>query len=166
MASCRFRPPFVAFALGVLVPMIAMSVGSANAAALAPSKPSDVRVLELGAPCPALGTFALDTRVHGDGTTSPFSIPDKQALILDSVTWVVNGVATLGGLCGIVLRVGTQTIWQDIVTQSNPSGSCGATTPLPPLVIPAGSTLCIGVSAGGSVNANVTRVHGFLTKNK
>lgn len=73
--------------------MIAMSVESLDAATLAPSKPSDVRVLELGAACAALGTFALDTRVHGDGTTSRFSIPDKQALILDSVTWVVNGVA-------------------------------------------------------------------------
>ncbi len=110
MASCRFRPPFVAFALGVL--MIAMAVGSLDAATLAPSKPSDIRVLELGEACAALGTFALDTRVNGDGTTSPFRIPDKQALILDSVTWVVNGVTTFGGLCGIVLRVGTQTIWQ------------------------------------------------------
>lgn len=164
MPSLRFRLPFVACALGALA--VTISVASAEAGVLAPSKPSDIRVLKLGDSCAALGTFALDTRVNGDGTTSPFSIPDKQALILDSVTWVVNGVATIGGLCSIVLRVGTQTIWHDVVTQSNPSGSCGATTPLLPLVVPAGSTVCIGVGAGGSVNANVTRAHGFLTKNK
>lgn len=164
MPSIRSCLPLVALALGVGV--VAMPAASAEAATLAPSKPSDVRVLELGNACAALGTFALDTRVNGDGTTAPFSIPEKHALILDSVTWVVNGVSTVGGLCSIVLRVGTQTIWQDVVTQSNPSGSCGATTSLPSLVIPAGSTVCVGVSAGGSVNANATRAHGFLTKSK
>jgi hypothetical protein len=165
MPSTRFRPlrP-VAFVLNMLA--AAMLVASAEAGVLAPSKPSDIRVLKLGDQCAALGTFALDTRVSGDGTTSAFSIPDKQVLVLDSVTWVVNGVSTIGGLCSIVLRVGMQTIWSDVVTQSNPSGSCGATTPLPHLVIPAGNTICIGVGAGGSVNANVTRVQGFLTKNK
>ncbi len=91
---------------------------------------------------------------------------DKQVLILDSITWTVNGVSSPGGLCSIVLRIDTQTIWQDVVTQSNPSGSCGATTSLPQLVIPSGKRLCVGVGAGGSVNANATRAHGFVTKKR
>ncbi|MCC6849878.1 MAG: hypothetical protein IT294_15350 [Deltaproteobacteria bacterium] len=139
---------------------------SAEAGPLAPSKPSDIRVLKLGEPCAALGTFALDTRVHGDGTTSPFAIPDKQALVLDSIAWAVTGISTLGGLCSITLRVDTETIWQDVVTQANPSGACGAVTTLPPLVIPAGKRVCIGVGAGGNVSVGGTRVHGFLTKNR
>ncbi|MCC6765400.1 MAG: hypothetical protein IT293_12130 [Deltaproteobacteria bacterium] len=139
---------------------------SSEAGVLAPAKPSEVRILKLGDPCLALGSFALDTRVHGDGTTSAFAIPDKQVLVLDSVTWVVTGVPTIGGLCSIVLRVDTETIWSDVVTQSNPSGTCGATTALPPLVIPAGKRLCMTVGAGGSISTNGTRVHGFLTKNK
>ncbi len=41
----------------------------AEAGALAPSKPSEMVVLQLGDACQALGTFSLDTRVNPDGTT-------------------------------------------------------------------------------------------------
>lgn len=148
-----------------IVVVVVLAVASvANAGVVAPSKPSQTVLLKPGAACGA--GFALDTRINPDGTTAPFSIPDKQVLVLDSLTWVVLGSAVAGSLCGVTLRVDSQTIWSDTITQSNSFASCGQSAPLPSLVIGAGKTLCITVGTGGDVNAGVTRVHGFVTKSK
>lgn len=119
--------------LSMLIVSILTVASIADAGVIAPAKPSQTVVLKPGATCGA--GAALDTRVNPDGTTAPFSIPDKQVLVLDSVTWVVLGAAVTGSLCGVVLRVDTEVIWADTLTQSNSYGSCGNTTPLPNLEI-------------------------------
>lgn len=152
-----------------LVPVLLAVLGlvaSAEGGVIAPSKPSQTVILRPGAACPSGGGFVLDTRINDDGTTSPFSIPDKSILIADFLTWTVNDAATPGSLCGVVVRIDGQTVWSDIVTQSNSAGGCGHSGALPNIAVQSGKPLCLSVGAGGTVNGNVTRLHGFITKDK
>src|SRR5262249_44385742 len=65
------------YVLSVALVLLSLASKPARAAALAPSKPSQlVTVAALGS-CTALGltTDLFNTLVKGDGTTAPFSIP-------------------------------------------------------------------------------------------
>jgi hypothetical protein len=139
-------------------------VASAEGGVIAPSKPSQTVILKPGAACTA--GFALDTRINDDGTTTPFSIPAKMVLIADFLTWTVSGSASPGNVCGVALRIDNQVVWADILNQSDSSGTCGHSVALPNIAVQSGKTLCLGVTTGGTVNFSLSRVHGFLIKDK
>jgi hypothetical protein len=132
-----------------------------------------VAVAALGS-CTSLGltTDLFNTRVNGDGTTAPFSIPAGQVLVITDLTVFATG-KTAGGTVQAQVVVGTAaTSHFSIVSgnvTANASGGVGFTATFPTgIVVKSGTTICpeaidfgnpTNVAAGGEL-------HGFLTKDK
>jgi hypothetical protein len=70
--------------------MVATAAGIAAAGSLAPTKPSQVVQLLSGANDPGCTTVALKTRENPDGTTSNFSIPPGQVLVVTNFMLKMN----------------------------------------------------------------------------
>jgi hypothetical protein len=148
-----------------LIAVVAFCVASGSeGAVVAPSKASQLVTLRPGAACP--GGLLLDTRVNADGTETPFSVPESQVLVLDHLAWTVNGIASPGNSAGVVLRIDAEIVWSDTVALTGPNGTTGHSVALPNISVTSGKTVCLGVGSGGTVNPNVSRLHGFLAKDR
>ena len=160
------------YVLSVTLFLLGLASTPASAAALAPSKPSQlVTVAALGS-CTALGltTDLFNTLVKGDGTTAPFSIPAGQVLVITDLTVFATG-KTAGGTVQVQVAVGTAATSHIFIVAANvtanPSGGVGFTATFPTgIVVKSGASICplafdgtSNVAAGGSL-------HGFLTKDK
>jgi hypothetical protein len=155
-----------------IVPLAVLLFGlttAAPAATLAPSKPSQMVNLSNAAgpikptacSCSALGGFTVDIRINPDGTTtSGFTIPADEVLVLAGMTWFTAGTLSPGDASYMNLCVNGNAIWFDR-TVSGANTYNGRSLDLPNLVIKGGQTLCAGGPAGFATN-----VSGFLTKDK
>jgi hypothetical protein len=144
----------------LLVVIVALGLGaSAHAAVVAPSKASQLVTLRPTGGCPDGGVH-FDTRVNADGTETAFSIPENQVLVLDHLAW------QLGGGAGVTLEIGSTIIWSDSVTLTAPNVTpIGNSVALPNIAVASGKIVCID-GGGGQVNTTITRLHGFLAKDK
>src|SRR5262249_40899143 len=81
--------------LSVALVVLSLASTPASAAALAPSKPSQLVGVAADGNCmPALGmsTDLFNTLLRGDGTTEPFSIPAGEVLVITDLTVFSNGL--------------------------------------------------------------------------
>jgi hypothetical protein len=162
------------YALSVALVLLGLAT-PATAAALAPSKPSQLVAVVATGSCPFVGvtTGLFDTLVKGDGTRAPFSIPAGEVLVITDLTILANA-ETPGHTIQAQLLAGTSAISNfDIFAENVTAGTSGgvtlaATFPTG-IVVKSGTSLCpVAIdftSSGGSVSAGGT-LHGFLTKDK
>jgi hypothetical protein len=157
--------------IGTLVSM-AVSGGIA-AAALAPSKPSQIITLfnTSGTACGSSHGLAVDHIVKSDGSSAAFTIPAGQVLIITSIDWSAE-VATanrrfdfaLVSIPGGAFATGGGALSDADFTVSGTLLIPGG------LVVKPGVTLCPEVDHGGPAfvesDAAFVRVHGFLAKDK
>jgi hypothetical protein len=164
------------YVLSVALALLSLASTPATAAALAPSKPSQlVAVTALGT-CPLGFTTALfDTLVKGDGTTAPFSIPAGEVLVITDLTVVVDG-KTPGDTIDAGVFAGTSASSRSLIFFENitagPSGAVTLSATFPTgIVVKSGTSLCpiARDNTGGSGTPAVFAggsLHGFLTKDK
>jgi hypothetical protein len=156
-------PPGAAGSPGVAPPGT-----STEAGILAPSRASQLVTLQTsGSPaaCPGTaGRVAMDTAIAGNATTSPFSIPPNQVLVVTGVDWrVTGGPAGSTATANLVLDTpsdpnGRALVWSDTAF-FDASGVAGDTAPVAGVVVESGTTLCWGATAGVM---DLLSVHGFL----
>jgi len=80
------------YVLSVALVLLGLASTPATAAALAPSKPSQLVDVQANGSCPFTFTTDLfNTLVKGDGTTAPFSIPAGEVLVITDLTVYANG---------------------------------------------------------------------------
>jgi hypothetical protein len=150
-----------ALGLAILAPHAAF------AAALAPAKASDLVTLitSLKSDCPGNGK-PFDLRVLPDGTSAPFTIPEKQVLVIQSVDWTIGSTAP-GGLT-VTPTVSLQTSPTNALAimigsgATNSDGGASGTVLAPPgVTVRAGPAICF---TGADFESAI--LHGFFAKDK
>jgi hypothetical protein len=143
----------------------------AEAAVVAPSKPSEVITLagdtSTSASCPSGAVIGkmIDKQHNPDGTITTFTVPAGQVFVATSWDWSGTGAASSSIVTGLVLIDSTATLlgtFSQSSASSDSSGLAGGT-----VVVPSGFVIKSGVSmcyAGGGTRSVV--VHGFFTKDK
>src|SRR5262249_21100140 len=162
------------YVLSVALVLLGLASTPATAAAVAPSKPSQVVAVAALGTCPlGFTTDLFDTLVKGDGTKAPFSIPAGEVLVITDLTVLADG-RTPGDTIQAQLVAGTSAssnvdIFAENVTAGTSGGVTLAATFPTGIVVKSGTSLCpIAVDLthpGGSVVAGGS-LHGFLTKDK
>jgi len=143
---------------------------------LAPSKPSDIVTLMPNAGDGSNGACGLqeqrvDAVISGaDGSLSPFTIPDKEVLVLTGGTW--EDVSVSGNVnVFLELRLKTASTNNFIVAtpavRSDAAGVvAGSFTLAPGIVIKPGASLCATLNVAGTNTVAFPRLTGFLAKDK
>ena len=155
------------------VPLCALLIAAppASAGPLAPSKPSQlVTARALGTECPfddsepSNSARLIDSMTTIEGTTQPFVIPPKQALVITSVHILAGGAPdTNVGMNLIVLNGSGVAILVERSGRTDAGGSVTVDVTLPSgLPVRAGNQLCVASSVLG-VGGSVT---GFFVKDK
>lgn len=161
-------------AFGISFAILMTLAGVAHAAGLAPRKASDVVMLVASNnDCPFDGE-AVDHSAAADGTTGPFTIPEGQALVIQSVQWRVFTTAAQGDQ-HIEIQLSLQTPTSSTLVaggagsiSDSGGGNAGSLQLTPGLVVRPGQTLCTYCKSS-STSATVqclSTAQGFLTKNK
>lgn len=71
--------------------LVAGVLGKAHAGPLVPSKASDVvNAFPTGVACPVGDGRLIDTRLLGDGTTTPLVVPAGQVLVVTGASFIVD----------------------------------------------------------------------------
>ena len=154
--------------ISILVLVTAMVLATpSHAGTLAPRKPSDLRTV-LGSfatsACPGLGgARAVDQQQNPDGTTGPFSIPEKSVFVVTSLD--VNGQAQTGASADTALVIpdgaGGYALLARCSGVASSSGLASTSCTLPTgVVVKHGSPLCFIPNTAGVV------VRGFIAKDK
>jgi hypothetical protein len=152
--------------LSVALVLLSLASTPASAAALAPSKPSQIVTLfQSGAACPTLG-FVIGRLAMSDGTLASFVIPPKQVLVVTGFEWHAENGAAGSGVSAILSTQASGTPAIDYATSTTTFDSNGVAvkndvTPL--IVIKPGRTICISVTSGDFSSGFV---HGFLAPDK
>jgi hypothetical protein len=145
---------------------------------LAPSKPSDIVTLvpdasgANGACGPASQQQRVDAVINGaDGSISPFTIPDKEVLVLTGGTWEDTSVAAnVNVFLELSLRTATPTSNIIVATPAVRSDAAGVVagsfTLEPGIVIKPGVSLCASLNVAGTNTIAFPRLTGFLAKDK
>ena len=144
-----------------------MSVGTATAGGLAPSKASQlITVASSTSACNISGTFKVNTQQNPDGTTTPFSVPAGLVFVVTSYDWFLASSGSPGATVLLQLTVEAATSFSLVSAQiqkTDANGFAGGNVQLPPgFVVKSGANLCaatLGVSPA-------VVVHGFLAKDK
>jgi hypothetical protein len=162
-------------ALSVALVLLGLASTRATAAALAPSKPSQLVDVEALGLCTPLGltTDLFDTLVKGDGTKAPFSIPAGEVLVITDITVVADGRTPGHTIQGQVVA-GTTAASQSFIFAENvtagPSGGVTLSATFPTgIVVKSGTSICPIASDLTGVSTNIAAsgsLHGFLTKDK
>jgi hypothetical protein len=139
--------------------MALVGPASVEAGPVAPSKPSQFVVLQRSGTgtCNFL-TKPFDQQLNPDGTTTAFSVPAKQVLVVTSYDAESSTTANRNVVVSLVdngLGVFEDSLLTDATGFGVKSGPVGN------LVVKSGSTLCGAVGGGGAIT-----VHGFLTADK
>lgn len=177
------RPPRggdmqIRFGSGVVFGLAALSMAwatSAGAGTLAAAKASQVIELNSsGNGCLNNSQWAaVDTVFGPDGTsTSGFTIPDNQVLVITDASFIVQGVPTGNFVSLAVVRVApsgpTNSIY-DVAVTTGPGNVGFANASFRGAVVKSGTSVCI-VCRNISANAFVplggcaVRIHGYLAK--
>jgi hypothetical protein len=146
-------------------------VSRAEAAVLAPSKPSQVATITgdaaTSAFCPS-GLVAgkmVDTQRNADGTITSFSVPVGEAFVVTSWEWSGSGAAssTIGMSLVLVDSATLLGSFSRSTAAADGSGIGGGSVVIPSgFVVKSGITMCY---AGGGASASVI-VHGFFAKDR
>jgi hypothetical protein len=143
-----------------------LNVTSAWAAPLAPVKPSGVVTLASdGTTCAGSGLL-VNTRILPDGTTTPFTIPAKQVLVITEVEWGVIDVPVSQTFDFYLFLTTTPATALPLVASSalaDATGHAGTTTQVSNAIVKAGPSLCAVDYPGSS---SLFLVRGFLAKDK
>ena len=157
--------------------LTAVVVTPALAGPLAPSKPSDIVTLmpdgsgANGACGLATQEQRVDAVINGaDGSLSPFTIPDKEVLVLTGGTWAD---VSAGGNVNVFLELSLKTastsnlIVATPAVRSDAAGVvAGSFTLEPGIVIKPGASLCASLIVAGTNTLAFPRLTGFLAKDK
>jgi len=156
--------------------LTAVVVTPALAGPLAPSKSSDiVTLMPNGADGSNGACNSVQLRVDGvingaDGSLSPFTIPDKQVLVLTGGTWEdVSVAANVNVFLELILRTASTNnlIVSTPAVRSDAAGVvAGAFTLEPGIVIKPGVSLCASENVAGTNAIVFPRLTGFLAKDK
>jgi hypothetical protein len=152
--------------LGVLL----LAAPSAFAGAVAPSKPSQEVLLGVlgGSLCTGYGV-KFDTRVNSDGSSSAFTIPSGEVLVLDRVNLhnfylAANAPPAIDMVLHQESSTGQQSVLMEQAATTNASFAVSINEPLSGIVVKPGVDLC-GSAGTGFLDTGST-LHGFLTKDK
>ena len=161
---------------GLALVLAAAAVTPALAGPLAPSKPSDVVTLMPDASgangaCDLLQEQRVDAVINtADGSISPFTIPDKEVLVLTGGTWEKTSVA---GNVNVFLELSLRTASTENIIVATPAVrsdaagvAAGAFTLEPGIVIKPGASLCARFNVAGTNSSAFPRLTGFLAKDK
>lgn len=151
---------------GLALALCCLVSSSAHAGVLGPRKPSDlVTLITNGSTCSPISFLRMDTQIHADGTSSPFSIPAGEVLVLTGVDWDEGGAS--GGVDNLVLALlGADYSVAAISTGPiGANGYGGASTPLSGIVVKPGTSICVTLNSPNTFNSYPV-VHGFLTADK
>jgi hypothetical protein len=164
------------FPILVLATVVATQV---LAGPLAPSKPSDIVTLmpDASGANGACTTSSQEQRVDAvissaDGSLSPFTIPDKEVLVLTGGTWeTVSAAPNVNVLLELRLKTASPGTNNLIVSapavRSDAAGiAAGSFTLEPGIVIKPGASLCASLNIGGTNTLAFPRLTGFLAKDK
>jgi hypothetical protein len=152
--------------LGASVLLYASTVAAQT---LGPRNASDLVTLRPGplGSCPDdSGGYALDVRINSNGTTSSFTIPDNQVLVVTGMDWgrCVPGNPNL--LISLVpyhtSGPGEAANFAFLFAIAGPNACGGGNTALTGVAVKAGQTICIPANA----NSNQQRVHGYLARDR
>ncbi len=153
-------------------------LSSVSAAALAPSKPS--QLADAGTsyqtPCPQVfpdtDVYPIDVINLPDGTTAPFVIPPKQVFVVTAVDIAAQNITAGHSYFLELFRLtpagGLGTLIVNASGTTPTTGRVGAQLVIPNgSVVKSGTTLCVGTFDGntGSTTPEVI-VHGFFAKDK
>jgi hypothetical protein len=159
----------LALALGILgLP------GRPSAAYLAPSKASQVVMLNAFGTCPSStiplnGSVALAARIGSDGSTQlNFVVPPKQSLVLTSFWWrTADGVPN--GVARVALAISNGTDIADVLESEIPVDAAGRAsrreTLTPGIILKLGFVPCLHPH-GGFTSVLSADALGFLVKDK
>jgi hypothetical protein len=156
------------FVLGAIIVGVA---GSGHAGVIGPKRPSQLVELVRGPATLACQGPAEDSLrlLAPDGSTSAFSVPPGQVLILTGLRWFSDGDATPGILCGVdVDKHSGQRIVTDAALVMPTIGGGGFVThqtSLDNVVISPGTELCVQSGGCGRLGAQAY-VTGYLTSDK
>jgi hypothetical protein len=161
----------------VTLVLVAAAATPVLAGPLAPSKPSDVVTLmpdasgANGACGPAMQEQRVDALINGaDGSLSPFTIPDKEVLVLTGGTWEdVTAAANVNVVLELSLKTATTSnlIAATPAVRSDAAGiAAGSFTLEPGIVIKPGASLCASFNVAGTSTLAFPRLTGFLAKDK
>jgi hypothetical protein len=160
--------------------ILVLATGAATqvlAGPLAPSKPSDIVTLMPDASdgangaCNSVQQLRVDAVINtADGSLSPFTIPDKEVLVLTGGTWEDTSV---GGNVNVFLELSLKTANTSIIIVATPAVrsdaagvAAGAFTLEPGIVIKPGASLCASFNVAGTNATAFPRLTGFLAKDK
>jgi hypothetical protein len=154
------------FHLLILGASVLLSAGTVAAQTLGPRTASDLVTLQPGPldSCPDnSGAYALNVRINSDGTTSAFSIPNNQVLVVTGMDW---GRCVSGNPNVLISLVPYHTSGPGEAAQfaflfaiAGDNGCGGGNTALTGVAVQAGQTICIPANA----TSDQQRVHGYLT---
>lgn len=153
--------------LPVLVIVLVAVATGASAAPLAPSKPSDIRMVftDTQTACPGGNGNVVTKTYDADGNVVPFVIPPKFVFVVTQIDWYVDGAtASQTHTLNFLLNLGgggQMTLMVDGAT-ADANGKIRKTTLTSPLIVPSGGTICARASSG----SHGAFVHGFVTKAK
>jgi hypothetical protein len=157
--------------------LTAVVLTPALAGPLAPSKPSDIVTLmpDASGANGACGLATQQQRVEAvingaDGSISPFTIPDKEVLVLTGGTWED---VTAGANVNVFLELSLRTASTNNLLAATPAirsdaagFAAGSFTLEPGIVIKPGVSLCASFNVDGTNTLAFPRLTGFLAKDK
>jgi len=161
----------------VTLVLVAAAATPVLAGTLAPTKPSDVVTLvpdvsdgSDGA-CNSAAQLRVDAVINtADGSLSPFTIPDKEVLVLTGGTWADTSVAAnVNVFLELSLRTGSKAlnILDTPAVRSDAAGTvAGSFTLEPGIVIKPGPSLCASLIIAGTSSTAFPHLTGFLAKDK
>jgi hypothetical protein len=162
--------------LGVTMVLLVSFGRTANAAPLAPTKPSQVVTLQslpgLSGTCPK-GDVAVDRQIAGDGTLMPFTgAPPGQVLVITGLDWATGSGSLSGQAITVTLQLDpgngglTQAVFADQTTTSvSVEHEAGRSLVVSNVVVKPG--ICLGVRVSNTPpGLGFAIVHGYLTKDK
>src|SRR5262245_17279221 len=158
----------IAFAL---LGLVSLGVAPARGGVVAPSKPSEIAVLDVTQAvtpaCTAILARTIDTAYRSTGAVEPFSVPDGQVFVITTADFYSElGLPDRAYELQLV-RVGTGFILNGNARSDSTGQVIGAVTVPSGVVVKPGSVLCARISSQTSATfPSYARLHGFFTKDK
>jgi hypothetical protein len=143
-----------------------LAPGSAFGGALAPSKASQLVTLQSGGTCLS-GLKKINVQVHGDGTTTAFTIPAGMVLVITGAEW--DAPFGAGGTDTFFINLEGAATFATVHVAAGQVGSNGleggSTTFSSGIVVKPGTDICAGLNSGNN-SFLFPVLHGFLAKDK
>src|SRR5262245_57836473 len=154
-----------------LLGLVSLGAAPARGGVVAPSKPSQIAVLDVtqGATpaCTALLARTIDTANMSTGAVEPFAIPDGQVFVITSVDFYSELGLPDRAYEFQLIRVGTGFLVNGNARSDSTGQVIGAVTVPSGVVVTPGSVLCARIGSQTSATfPSYARLHGFFTKDR